>query len=349
MLLSNRIKLEEQPYELIPDATVLDLLYSQKRDHLKVFLNQGGEQEAKRILKNTPQYWINLLNETQSSPRILLLAYPSANYSRELLSNETARVQKQADSLGPEKLESAAGRLEEAIQNQVFPPNSVLESIPFANVSSISYRKLNYHNYTTMGGWENGHSFKEPIGNKLADRFDLKAIPFRFHFDDINSQFVRIYVFLDMSNISDEDKMYAVLLTQLWLESPLRNGSTVTTLEETLQTRSREALSFYNDLGYKGSTYTPGSQSNLQMFYIEAKMEKYERVVLLLKEALFNVEFTTDRAQSIISQLLNRIPSMKQSASTVVTAIYDNIYFGNETFIHSASFLRQANFLRGLI
>ena len=77
-------------------------------------------------------------------------------------------------------------------------------------------------------------------------------------------------------------------------------------------------------------------------------MEKYERVVLLLKEALFNVEFTTDRAISIISQLLNRIPSMKQSASTVVTAIYDNIYFGNETFIHSASFLRQAKFLRGL-
>ena len=150
-----------------------------------------------------------------------------------------------------------------------------------------------------------------------------------------------------MSDIPTQDKIYAVLLTQLWLESPLRNGSTITSLDDVLQLRSQEALSFYNDLGYKGSTFIPGSQSHLQMFYVEAKMEKYESVVSLLKEALHNVEFTISRAKSMVSQLLNRIPAKKQSASTVVNAIYDNIYFNNQTFIHSASFLRQASFLEG--
>ena len=150
-----------------------------------------------------------------------------------------------------------------------------------------------------------------------------------------------------MSDIPTEDKIYAVLLTQLWLESPLRNGSTITSLDDVLQLRSQEALSFYNDLGYKGSTFIPGSQSHLQMFYVEAKMEKYESVITLLKEALHNVEFTISRAKSIVSQLLNRIPAKKQTASTVVNALYDNIYFNNKTFIHPSSFLRQATFLQG--
>ena len=347
MLLSNRIKLEESPYEVIPDATVLDLLYSQNSEHLKDFLNQGGYKDATRILAKDLQYWINLLNETQLSPKILLLGYPSAAYNKELLSNETERTMKQIESLGPSNLELAGLKVEKAIQSQAFPPNNVLASVPMANVTSITYRKLTYYNYTSLGGGNDGDSFKEPIVDTISSRFHLRDIPFRFHFDDINSQFVRIYVFFDMLNISAEDKMYAVLLTQLWLESPLRNGSDLISLEDVLQIRSKEALSFYNDLGYKGSTFTPGSQSHLQMFYVEAKMEKYESVVLLLKEALFNVEFSVSRAKSIISQLLNRIPSKKQAASTVVNAIYDNIYFNNETFIHSASFLRQANFLRG--
>ena len=78
-----------------------------------------------------------------------------------------------------------------------------------------------------------------------------------------------------MSSLSQEDKMYAVLLTQLWLESPLRNGSRIISLEQVLQSRSKDALSFYNDLGYKGSTYNPGSQSHLQVFHVESNMNKY--------------------------------------------------------------------------
>ena len=358
MLLSNRKKLEESPYQLLPDATILDLLYSQNAEHFKEFLNQAGDKNIMRVLAKDTQYWINMLNESQISPRVILLGYPSAAYSKELLANETSRTSKQIESLGPENLKIAEMELDEAIESQVFPPNEVLASIPVANVSSITYRQLTYYNYTTIGGWEFGDSFTESIDDRISSLldikddkvpslFDIKDIPFRFHFDDINSQFIRIYLFLDMSNISPENRMYAVLLTQLWLDSPLRNGSAMTSLDEVLQHRSKEALYFYNDLGYKGSTFTPGSQSHLQMFHLEAKMEKYESVVSIIKEALFNVEFTISRAKTIVSQLLNRVPSKKQSASTVVNALYDNIYFNNNTFIHSASFLRQANFLRG--
>ena len=45
-------------------------------------------------------------------------------------------------------------------------------------------------------------------------------------------------------------------------------------------------------MGYKGSTFSPGSHAHMIMFYCEAKMEKYEEAIALMKEALFDVEFT---------------------------------------------------------
>ena len=70
MLLSNRIKLEESPYQIIPDATILDLLYSEKVKHFEDFLSQSGKQDIMRILAKDTKYWINLLNNTHLSPRV---------------------------------------------------------------------------------------------------------------------------------------------------------------------------------------------------------------------------------------------------------------------------------------
>ena len=53
MLLSNRIKLEESPYEVIPDATILDLLYSQNTTDFKELMSQSGTEDTERILSKT--------------------------------------------------------------------------------------------------------------------------------------------------------------------------------------------------------------------------------------------------------------------------------------------------------
>merc|ERR1712020_426580 len=72
---------------------------------------------------------------------------------------------------------------------------------------------------------------------------------------------------------------------------------------------------------------------------------KYEDVVKLFHDALFDVNFTNERAKTRISRVLNSIPAAKQDSGSVVKAVYDNIYFNNQTYLHAASFLRQKNFL----
>ena len=197
------------------------------------------------------------------------------------------------------------------------PPPEVLKTVPVADVDFIKFRKMNYFNHSTVD---------QPTGFKLSD------IPFSFQFDDVNSQFVRIYLFIDTSNIPYEDRLYLVLLTELWMISPIRNQTSnqIEPYESVLQRRSNIALSLYNDLGYKGSTFSPGSHSDLMMFFAEAELANYEKTIGLLREAIFNVEFSLEKARILISQLLNGIPSMKLSASSMNSALFDNLFFWKE-------------------
>ena len=177
--------------------------------------------------------------------------------------------------------------------------------------------------------------------------FNLKSIPFPFYIDDIKSQFVRLHFFMDTSKLPPEEAPYLVLLTELWLQSPLKHPDTgvVESLKDLIAKISKDLVSFKNTLGYDGSKFSPGGYSHLLIFNLEATVEKYLEAINLLKDTLFNVQFTEERVRSIISQLLNGIPGEKLSASNVVKSLSDNIYYNKRNNVYYASFLRQQKFL----
>ena len=331
MVLSRKTNLENSPHLIVPDPAVLDMLYGNKPDDLYNFVKEEEGEQAKNILSKPESFWLDLMNITFSRPVVITKAYPSNELNKELIANETKRLETQREELGSEGLERAGKRIEDALKSQVLPPPEVLKSIPIADVNAIQFRKMNYYNHTTT---------TQPQG------FDLKSIPFHFQLEDVNSQFVRFYVFLDTSEIPIEDKYYMVLLTELWLRSPLRKNGSIESYESVLKRRSQTSLSFYNDLGYKGSTFSPGSYSDLIMFFCECELSKYEETVALFKEALFDIEYNLDKIKSLLSQALNSIPSMKLSASSMNSNLFDNIYFNKKSNIYFSSALRQQKFLQ---
>ncbi len=165
--------------------------------------------------------------------------------------------------------------------------------------------------------------------------------------DSAKSHFVRFYLFFDTSNLAKEDMKLLVLLMTLWLQCPIKNPVTgdYVSLEEVIKMRSEDTLSMMNNIGYKGTMFNPGSHSHLIMFFVEAKAEKYMEAIALLKQSLFNVEFTEERAKTVMIQLLNSIPSEKLSAAKIVNSLSDNLYFNNKSAIYHASFLRQQKYL----
>ena len=327
MMLARQVKIENGPQEVIPGAIVADMLYSTKETDLATFLKQGDLETALNMKNKPAQFWLDLLRETlcrcNDNPRIKILAYPNANYTKELVANETARIEKQQEELGEEGMKEAAKLVKDALASTKLPPKSVLLKVPFADVSGMTYHTLHYYNYTT---------------SKQPDGFDLKSIPFRFEIDDIDSEFVRIYMFIDASGIAVEDQMYLSLLSNLWLQSPLKKADgTKVSFEEVTKQREKTALSFSNYIG--------GSQSQFIRFVARMKVDNYQEVIQLFQDALYDVDFTNERAKTRIARVLNSIPHAKQDAGSIVGAVYDNIYFNNQTYLHAASFLRQKQFL----
>jgi hypothetical protein len=170
------MNLENSPHLVIPTPAVLDMVYGHGPDDLSNFLQEGQEAPAKALLAKPATFWLNLLNETYRGPRVRVLAYPSKAFDEELQRTEADRVEKQKQTLGPEGIKAAGNAIAEAIASQKLPPPAVLEAVPVADVDKIMFRKLTYYNYTTE---------PQPKG------FDLRSIPFKFHLDDLKSQFLR--------------------------------------------------------------------------------------------------------------------------------------------------------------
>ena len=92
--------------------------------------------------------------------------------------------------MGEEGLKAAGETLRAAIGASVDPPASVLETFPLADTESIRFLPLTSYNYT---------SDAQPGG------FDLRAVPFRFHVDEIDSQYVRFSTHLNVTSFPLED------------------------------------------------------------------------------------------------------------------------------------------------
>ena len=125
------------------------------------------ESDARKAKEFEPQYWLDLLNRTfLASPRVLLKGVPSLELNNQLYQSEEERVKAQIETLGPDGLKEAGEKVHRAVESQVLPPNSVLTSVPVADVDTIAYRKHEHYNYTSP-----------------SEDFNLTDFPSRFYLD----------------------------------------------------------------------------------------------------------------------------------------------------------------------
>ena len=83
---------------------------------------------------------------------------------------------------------------------------------------------------------------------------------------------------------------------------------------------------------------------NMESMKEEIKKVSYASTVSGdLKKAVVSMEKSTKSNSGLIKMLPKTLA--KQDPGTIVSAVYNNIFFNNETYLHSASFLRQKQFI----
>ena len=92
------MNMENGPHLVVTDPTVLDMLFSQESSHFELFFQDADEESMKQLLNKTSDFWLDLLNQTFTGPRALVLAYPSQDYDNELTVMEAERLKKQVSS-----------------------------------------------------------------------------------------------------------------------------------------------------------------------------------------------------------------------------------------------------------
>ena len=95
------MNMENGAHLVVTDPTVLDMLFGQESSHFELFFQDADERSTQKLLDQDVSFWFDLFSETFSSPKALVMAYPSQAYENELTKQEVDRVLKQVSKLQP--------------------------------------------------------------------------------------------------------------------------------------------------------------------------------------------------------------------------------------------------------
>jgi len=331
VVINNLKEMENSPHLFLPDASVLDMLYGEKPEHLQKFVTQS--QLTQKFLNKNATFWLNIIDEVFiNSYKIVVKGKPSMKKVQELTEKEEKRVQKQIEDLGQDGLKEKATIIENAIESQVLPGKEVLEQIPLGDVNTIKFRPFESYNRTNPN-----------------TPFDFTNIPFKMHIENVNSNFVEFYIFLNTEVLTIRQKMLLPLLLDLWLQSPIKKNGVITDIEKVVKRRTKTLLHIDNSLGFSGSTFSPGAYGDALIIEAQAERKKFAKAINFLSDAINYPYLTTVKVNTTAANILNNIPSLRLSATDVLRSLHDGLYFSNESNIHHTSFLRQKAFLDGLL
>jgi len=188
-------------------------------------------------------YWLDLLKNVFLESRYFVIkGIPSSRKLEQIKSEENNRLQARIKLLGENILKQKQKNLEEAIKNQIPPPNKVLREFPVGKIDTIRFRPIK--------------SYNSSIKTEL---FNFEEIPFKLHIDDVKSQFVQLYLFMDTTVLTRREKRLLPLLLDIWFLSPLKKNNYTLSIEEATKIQAENFLSFSNSLGFRGTSFSPGA------------------------------------------------------------------------------------------
>ena len=81
---------------------------------------------------------------------------------------------------------------------------------------------------------------------------DFTNLPFKMQVEDVNSNFVQMYIFLDTKGLTIRQKELLPLLLDMWMDSPVMKNGTLIDIETVVKRRTKTLLHIGNSLGFSG-------------------------------------------------------------------------------------------------
>lgn len=152
--------------------------------------------------------------------------------------------------------------------------------------------------------------------------------------DDVKSNFITIYVYINLEGLTIRQQKYLPLLIDLWTTSPMKKNGTVTDIGGVIKRYNKSLLKLEMSQGY--SYITIGAQSELL---------KLVEGVSFLSHRINYPYFTMKELNTTIG---NRLNKRTPGASSIKSELFNGLYFDNTTFKHYTGHQVQKHFLTKL-
>ncbi|XP_028410939.1 uncharacterized protein C05D11.1-like [Dendronephthya gigantea] len=331
-------KIEDKPHESFAGFCIGDFLYSTQPNQLLDKVDTI--RHLKDLAQQSQDFWIKFLDKYfVNATSITVIGEPSQKLMAEMSKIEEDRVKQQQERLGPNGLKERGERLERANkENGIEPPSELVSSLPIPSISSI-----NFHDVKTASNLGN---ISDDV---IISKFPVNNIPYSFQLDHISSLFIEITVLLDTSVLPDDLKDYLSLYIAVILESPVLRNGVVISHEDIVAQLTQDTLDYGTSLGLNGRRFSPGKFPQLAVLRFKIETEKYSVAIELLRDLLYNVQFTVERIKVVAKKMIKEVTQMKRQGRTIVNALIKDNTFSSESPYRSCNFIHQQQFLNKIL
>ncbi|CAB4004421.1 uncharacterized protein C05D11.1-like [Paramuricea clavata] len=331
-------KIEDKPHYTFAGFCIGDFLYSTQPDQLLDKVDTI--RHLKKLTEQTEDFWIEFLDKYfVKATSVTVIGEPSQKLMTEMSETEKDRVKQQQERLGPNGLKERGERLKKANEeNGVEPPSEVVSSLPIPSIASI-----NFHEVKTASNL--GKLSDDVITSKVP----VTNIPYSFQLDHISSLFIELTVLLDTSVLPEHLKDYLSLYIAVILESPVLRNGVLVSHEEIVAQLTQDTLDHDTSLGLNGRRFRPGKFPQLAVLKFKIEMEKYTVAIELLRDLLYNTQFTVERINVVAKKMIKEVTQMKRAGRNVVTALIKDNTFSSQSPYRFCNFIHQQQFLNKIL
>ncbi|KAL8857025.1 MAG: hypothetical protein Q9178_006430 [Gyalolechia marmorata] len=320
------------------EPIIYDFLFA-KRDGSLLREDLANLNEFDELLAWPEDEWRRLIKTWISDAHhVTILGKPSATLSRNLKSEEKARIEAQKRKLGPEGLEALERKLAMAkAENDKDIPKELLERFPVPSTKSIHF--IGTTTARSGAAKELGHL--ENKVQKLVDCDDTKS-PLFIHFEHVQSNFAHVNLVISTESVPVELRPLLSVYLENMFTSPIeRNGQRIE-FEQVIMELEKDTVGYAIGLGS-----ALGNPEVLNM-RISVEVEKYASAIQWLKEIIWSGIFDVERIASTTVRLLADIPEAKRSGSNMLSAVEEMIHSSPASVVRARSTLVSALYLKGV-
>ncbi|CAJ0952755.1 unnamed protein product, partial [Mesorhabditis belari] len=240
-ILSTLAKAENKPHDAIFGHLIGHQLYGENRDDL--LLKRLDEiATLRRLKKEDASFWVNLWKKHLSQPYVLVGGLPDEKL---IADKETQRIDEQKKKLGSDGLKQKEKDLNDATKKNTEskPPQVLLDELIVQQLEKFARFKIDSLEVS-----------------KETQKGDLEKFPLATMLHLTESKFFQMYLLLDTLKLSDEQKKWLMLFTELMFDSPAYVDGQLWSAEDVAKMFTKDLVDSarFSNLAKWGEIFTKG-------------------------------------------------------------------------------------------